>query len=275
MRRNVSIGVYVFGLGTMAAGILDFIWGEFEAGHQPIQAFGDHIPGREIFAYLAATWLVAAGLAILWRRTASVGALVSAVIYFIFAVFWLPRFYTVPQVFGFRISVFLGVLGGVAQQLILVAAAAIVYVTLATRGSLWPQRIFLVARWTFGLSSVNFGINHLTALKVVAPMVPKWMPLGGEFWTVLSGIAFILAGFAILSGILDVWASRLLAFMLLIFNALVLVPAVFAHPHAHIAWGSNAYNLAAAGAVYIFAESIANRSLAQEHEITSQLVEVS
>ena len=51
---------------------MDLVWGEVEAAHQPIQAFGDHIPGREIFAYLAAVWLVAGGAAILCRRTARV-----------------------------------------------------------------------------------------------------------------------------------------------------------------------------------------------------------
>jgi uncharacterized membrane protein YphA (DoxX/SURF4 family) len=94
----------------MAAGTLDFIWGEFEAAHQPIQALGDHIPGREVFAYVTAVWLVAAGLAILWRRTARAGALAAAVIYFIFAVFWLPRFYTHLRYLIFEPPFFLGCL---------------------------------------------------------------------------------------------------------------------------------------------------------------------
>src|SRR5229473_2835272 len=90
-------GVSVYAAGSIAAGILDLIWGDFEAAHQPIQAFGDYIPGREILAYIAAIWLIAGGAAILWRRTAQVGALALAAIYFIFAAFWLPRFYTAPH----------------------------------------------------------------------------------------------------------------------------------------------------------------------------------
>jgi hypothetical protein len=38
---------------------------------------------------------------------------------------------------------------------------------------------------------------------------------------VFPGIAFVLAGLAILSGILDVLAARLVALMLLVFSALV------------------------------------------------------
>ena len=76
-------------------------------------------------------------------------------------------------------------------------------------------------------------------------MVPKWMPWGGGFWTILTGIAFVLAGIAMLSGILDVLAARLLALMLLVFSVLVLAPGPLASPHNHVVWGSNAYNLAA------------------------------
>jgi hypothetical protein len=67
-------------------------------------------------------------------------------------------------------------------------------------------------------------------------MIPKWMPLGAAFWVVISGIAFLLAGLAILSGILKALAARLLALMLLIFEV-VLVSLVFAHPGAHQVWG--------------------------------------
>ena len=257
--KSMQLGICVFGVASAAAGIMDLVWGNFEAAHQPIQAFGDHIPGQNIFVYIAAGWLIAGGAAILWRRTARVGAGALAAIYFIFAVFWLPRFYTAPHVFGFRIPVLIGLLVGVAQQLILVAAAGIVHASLATRDSAWLSRAPLLARWTFGLCSIDFGLAHLTSMPVVAAMVPKWMPLGGDFWAILTGIAFVLAGIAILWGILDVLAARLLALMLLVFSVLVLAPGPLAHPHNHVAWGSNAYNLAAVGAVWIFAESIATR----------------
>jgi uncharacterized membrane protein YphA (DoxX/SURF4 family) len=262
--KQITAGVYLYGIGSIGAGILDLIWGDFEAAHQPIQAFGDHIPGREILAYITAICLVAGGVAILWRGTARAGAGALAAIYFIFAVFWLPRFYTAPHLLGFRIPLLIGLLAGVAQQLILVAAAIIVYASLAKRELGWLPRAPLLIRWTFGLSSIDFGLGHLTGVREVAALVPKWMPLGGGFWAILTGIAFVLAGIAILSGILDVLAARLLALMLLFFSVLVLGPGPVAHPHNHVAWGSNAYNLAAVGAVWIFAESIATRRPKQQ-----------
>lgn len=248
--------MYLLGLASVAAGIMDLVWGEFEAAHQPIQALSDHIPGVKILAYIAAIWLIAGGAAILWRATARAGAAALAIIYFIFAAFLFPRFYTAPHFLGHHLGVYIVVLASVGQQLILVVAAVIVS---ASRGSTLSgdslsRGAALIARWTFGLCSVDFGLGHLTAVHDVAPMIPHWMPLGGAFWIVLTGIAFVLAGLAILAGILDVLAARLLALMLLIFSAFVLAPMIFSYPHNHIAWGGNAYNLAAVGAAWIFAD---------------------
>jgi uncharacterized membrane protein YphA (DoxX/SURF4 family) len=269
---RMGIGVYVYAMGSIAAGMLDLIWGDFETAHQPIQSFGDHIPGREILAYIAAICLVLAGAAILWRGTARMAAAALAGIYFIFAVFWLPRFYTAPHALGFRVPLLIGLLAGVAQQLILVGAAGTIYALLRTRDSAWLSRLLLLVRWTFGLSSIAFGLAHLTGVRAVAAMVPKWMPWGGNFWAILTGIAFVLAGIAILSGILDVPAARLLALMLLVFSVLVLAPRPLADPRNHIAWGSNAYNLAAVGAAWIFADSaVSRRRREQAHALRSTM----
>ena len=271
MRR---VGVYVYGLATAAAGIIDLIWGDFDPSHQPIQAFGDHIPGRTILAYITAFWMIAGGVAILWRRTARAGAAALAVIYLIFAVFWLPRFYTAPLVLGFRIPILIGVMGGFGAPLIVSAAGALIYASLAKRDSTW-SRTLLVARWIFGLCSIAFGLAHLTDIKDNVVYVPTWMPLGREFWVIATGICFALAGLAILWGILDVLAPRLLALMLLIFSAVTLVPAIFAFPHRHDVWGGNAYQLAAVAAAWIFADSNARRVEKGKHDTETRFAEVS
>jgi len=169
-------GVYLYGLATIAAGILDLVWGDFDPSHQPIQAFGDHIPCRTLFAYITAIWMIAGGIAILWRRSARAGAAALAVIYFIFAVFWLPRFYTAPLVLGFRIPILIGVLGGFGTQLIVSAAGALIWASSATRDSTWSRTVH-IARWIFGLCSVDFGLAHLTDIKDNIVYVPTWMPL--------------------------------------------------------------------------------------------------
>jgi uncharacterized membrane protein len=255
---DMRVGVTVYGLASAAAGIMDLIWSDFDGDHQPIQVFGDHIPGREILAYITAVVMIAGGVAILWRRSARAGAAVLAVIYFIFAVFWLPRLYTAPHFLGFRIPVYIGVLAGVGMELIAFAAGALIYASLATHSSSRPRTI-LMTRWIFGLCSIDFGLNHLTDVKDNFVYVPKWMPLGAEFWIIVTGICFVLAGLAILSGIQDVVAARLLALMFLAFNLFALPQFIFADPHDHAAWGGNAFNLALVAANWILADSIATR----------------
>ncbi len=262
----MKLGICIFGLATVATGIFDLIWDEFEAAHQPIQAWGNHIPGQHVFAYAVALWLITCGLAILWPRTARAGAVGCGIIYLIFAMFWVPRFYTAPQVLGYRIATYIGVSSGVAQQLILIAAAVIVYAAAATSGFAWQARAAVIARWTLGVCSVNFGLAHLTGVQVTSSFVPKWMPLGGNFWAIVTAICFVLAGLAIMARILDVPAARLLTLMLFVFSAVVLAPPVFASPRDHVAWGANAYNLAAVGAVWTFASSIAKNYAAQQRD---------
>jgi uncharacterized membrane protein YphA (DoxX/SURF4 family) len=236
---------------------MDFIWGDFDSSHQPIQAFGDRIPGREILAYITAIWMIAGGVAILWRRSARAGGAALAGIYFVFTVFWFPRLYTAPHYLGFRTTVFLGVLAGVGMELIASAAGALVYASLETRGSSRPRTI-LITRWIFGLCALDFGLNHLADVADNLVYVPKWMPLGGEFWVILTGVCFVLAGVAILSGIQDVLAARLLALEFLAFNAVALPQFIFAHSERHAAWGGNAFNLALVAACWIFADAIAS-----------------
>jgi hypothetical protein len=111
----------------------------------------------------------------------------------------------------------------------------------------------------------------LTDVHDLTGYVPKWLPLGPAFWTIVTGICFVLAGFAILSGILDVLAARLLALMLLVFSVVTLVPKIFAFPHRHDVWGGNAYELAAVAAAWILAESLASHDAELQHDAGARL----
>ena len=110
-----------------------------------------------------------------------------------------------------------------------------------------------------GLPPIVFGLFHLTSVRIFASIVPQWMRFG-YFWAVLTGMAFILAGSAICSGIMDVLAARLLALMLLLFEGLVEIPPIFIRLHNQGTWGAAVYNLVAIGACLIFAEFLASRA---------------
>ena len=253
--QQMKVGIWFYGVGAVLTGLLNIVWREFDASHQPIQSLGK-IPGQHILACAAGVWLVAAGLAILLRRSRRIGAAASAFAYLIFAAFWLFRYYAGIHALGWRIDVLLGVSFGLGQQLLLVAPAAIIYVSLATTKSLLQARAALAARWMLGLPPIVFGLLHLVGIRVFASIVPQWMRFG-YFWAGLTGIAFILAGVAICSGVKDILAARLLALMLLLFEGLVEVPPIFIRVHNQATWGAAVYNVSAIGACWIFAEFLA------------------
>jgi uncharacterized membrane protein len=257
--RLLKVGIWFYGLGTALTGILNIAWGAFDPSHQPIKSLGNNLPGQHILACVAGVWLVAAGLAILWRRSARIGAAASAIAYLIFVGLWLPRYDAGVHAYGWRIAVLLGVSFGLAQQVFLLAPAAIVYASTASPDSPLQQRTAIAARWMLGLPPIVFGLFHLAAIHIFASIVPQWMRFG-DFWAVLTGLAFILAGIAICSGIKDVLALRLLALMLLLFEGLVEIPPIFIRLHNQATWGAAVYNLAAIGACLIFAESLTSRA---------------
>jgi uncharacterized membrane protein YphA (DoxX/SURF4 family) len=261
----MRVGVWFYGLATIVTGILDVVWGAFEASHQPIEALG-HISGERVLAYLAGIWLIAAGTAILRPRTARVGAAGSAIIYVIFALFWVPRLFALTHKFGFGIGVIIFALGGLAGEMMFVSPAAIVYATTSVRDEVWQERAAIAARWMLGVPPILFGLGHLMNLHAYARFMPHWVPFG-LFWIVLTGIAFLLAGLAIVCGIWDVLAARLLALMLLVFEFAVEIPPVFGQPHSQGAWGGAVYNVTAIGACLIFAEFVTSRRQADRKEM--------
>jgi hypothetical protein len=242
----MKIGVWFYGFGTIITGILNIAWGDFDSAHQPLRSLGVSLPAQHILAYVMGVWLVAAGLAIFWKRSERIGATTSAIAYSIFAAFWLARYYAGIHSLGWKMNVVLGVTFGLAQQIMLIAPAAIVYVSTAASDSLSHKRAAIAARWMLGLPPVTFGLFHLIGLRVFAPIVPHWMSFG-YFWAALTGIAFILAGCAICSGKMDILAARLLALMLLLFEGLVEIPPIFIRLHDQRTWGAAVYNVTAIG----------------------------
>lgn len=261
----MKTGVYLYGLATVAFGILDLIWGQFERSHQPIQSLVEHMPGRQLLANIAAVWMIAAGLAILWRRGARMGAAASAILYSIFTACWLLRFYNAVHAAGWRMNIVFGMLFSISQAVFLIAPALIIYVSTANEDLVSEERAETAARWVLGLPPIFFGLAHLIGMRVFANLVPHWLPFGSA-WAAFTGIAFLLAGIAICLRRVDVLAARLLALMLLVFEALVEIPPVFVRVHNQETWGAAVYNLAAIGALWIFAEFVVSRRQAESRK---------
>jgi uncharacterized membrane protein len=261
----VKIGAYLYGLATVAFGILDLIWGQFERSHQPVQSLGPHIPGLQLLAYISAGWMIVGGLAILWPRSARMGAAASSILYSIFVACWLLRYFNAIHAVGWRPDIVFGFLFPIGQAVFLIAPAVIIYVSTSTEDFMSQERAEVAARWMLGLPPIFFGLAHLIGIRVFATLVPHWLPFGTA-WAALTGIAFLLAGIAICLRRLDILAARLLALMLLVFQFLVEIPPVFVRLHSQEAWGAAVYNLAAIGALWIFAEFVVSRRQADSRK---------
>ncbi len=244
-----NLGSRVYGLGAAALGLVGLVWGDFATNWQPVQTVG--IPNHGALAYVTAACLLSAGVEVQWRRSAPAGLLVLAALYFIFAMLWLPRIVGYPQLFG--------TWGGMLEEMAPAAAAVVGYASLLPRRSAAATRAERIGRLTFGVCAVSFGLSHFFAIPQTAAMVPGWIPPGQRFWALATGVAHMLAGVAILSGVLDVLASRLLTVMLATFSVLVWAPALLAQPREHMVWAGNAINLALIGAAWVVADSIASR----------------
>ena len=252
----MKLGLWVFGLSSACAGLFDILWREFEPAHQPVRALAVSLTGEPALAIIGGLILILGGAALLIRRTQRIGAIALGAMYMLFAICWSARFFTSAKVLGIHLTVLIGVAAMVFVELVAVAGAWLAYADASDRRS----SATLGARWIIGLGGLFFGLAHLTGTKFVAAMIPAWFPLGGPFWVILPGNAFLLAGIAILAGVRDVLAARLLALMLLIFSVVLLTPGIFAQPHNHVAWGGDACNLTVAAAVYLYSEARAQHT---------------
>jgi uncharacterized membrane protein len=238
-----NLGVHVYGIAAIALGVIGLIWRDFASVWQPIAT---DIPHYTALALLCAVVFLVAGFAVQWRPSADAGLVVLAVLYSIFAVRWLLRVVGFPSLIGTWL--------GFAEQFTLVLAAIV-----ATSWLYRAASMSRAIRVLFGLCLVSFALAHFIAVKETAGMVPTWIPGSQHFWAIATGVAHLLAGIALITGVMARLAARLFTLMILCFGVLIWVPRLVGDPHNHMNWAGNAVNLAIAGAAWVFADSIAQR----------------
>jgi uncharacterized membrane protein YphA (DoxX/SURF4 family) len=246
-RRPLSdVGIHVFGCAAIALGLIELAWGEFATVWHPVPP---GFPLRTALVYVVAVCFIGVGIAMQLRRTAGIGLLGAATLYLLAALLWVRRVVHFPMLIGTWL--------GFAEQFALVAAAVMWYTLMTPSDGAWRGRPYHLSRGAFGLCAITFGLAHFLAVGPTAKMVPAWIPPSQHFWAIATGVAHLLAGLAILSGIRALLAARLLTLMLVGFGVLIWIPRLVNAPHEHISWAGNAVNLAAVGAAWLVADSIA------------------
>jgi uncharacterized membrane protein YphA (DoxX/SURF4 family) len=243
-RLASNLGIYVYAAGAIFLGLLGLISGDFATTWQHV---GPDAPLRQPLAYLTALIELAAGLALLWPRTARIGTITLTAVFAVFTLLWLPKIFENPRVFD--------PIGNFFEELSLVIAGAVLFASLSPPDSSLSRRELLIAR-LYGLSVISFGVGHIVAMPGLLNWIPKWLPPSQLFWAYVTTIGFFLAAVAILTGILAPLASRLLTAEILSFEILIWIPFLLANPRGHFYWAGNAINIVMLGASWVVADSI-------------------
>ena len=253
-KTTMAFGWRVYGLGVMALGMVCLVWGTFDPG-QPVPK---DFPDRTALAYAAAAFMLVAGAAVEWHRTAAWGAGTLAAYYTLVVVIVMNGRVVLAHYAEF------GSYSGCAEQLAIAAGGLIVYAANAKVDAARAARLTRLGQLAFGVCALLFGGAHFFYMNLTAPLVPKWLPPTQEFWGYVTGVGHIAAGVAILTGVQARLGAILLTAMFASFTPLVHIPMLLADPASHVNWSENALNLALTGAAWVVADSLARpRSLVQ------------
>jgi uncharacterized membrane protein YphA (DoxX/SURF4 family) len=243
----MGFGWRVYGLGVMALAMICLAWGNFDPG-QPVPK---DFPDRTALAYVAAAFMLVAGAAIEWRRTAAWAAAALTAYYALIVVILMNGRVALAHYAEF------GSYSGAAEQLAIAAGGLIVYAASARIDAALAARLTRLGQLAFGVCALLFGGAHFFYMSLTAPLVPKWLPPTQEFWAYATGVGQILAGVAILTGVQGRLAAILLTAMYVSFTLLVHSPMLLADSSSRINWSESALNLALIGAAWVVADSLA------------------
>jgi len=110
----------------------------------------------------------------------------------------------------------------------------------------------LVGRILFGLPFAIFGLFHFLGAQNMVGMVPTWLP-GGVIWIYLTGVALLLGGIGIISGIKAELAALVIAALMGIFILTVHLPGMGNEQMRQMAMAGLLKDMALMGAALTFA----------------------
>jgi uncharacterized membrane protein len=232
----------IYGLGAIGLGVIGLVTGDFALQWEPAPK---DLPLYQPLAWLGALWLLAGGLACLFRRTSALGALALGVQYGLWVLLLhLPKAFAHPAL--------LAAWQAVAESLALSLGGLLGWA--AQRGL---ARLCDLARRGFGACGLIFGASHFVYAQFTAAMVPAFYPFPMA-WVWLTGTGHLAAGASFLSGVLGRLAATALTAMFAVFVFTLHLPRVWAAPTDRLEWTMLFIALSLTGAAWNLRGSFAD-----------------
>ncbi len=250
-KTATAFGWRIYGLGVVAMAMVCLAWGNFDPG-QPVPK---DFPGRAALAHAAAVFMLAAGAGVAWRRTAAWGAAALTTYYALIVVILMDG-----RVLLAHYAEYIAY-ENIAEQLAIAAGGLIIYATYARIDAALAARLARLGQLAFSVCALVFGGAHFAYMNMTAPLVPKWLPPGQEFWAYATGIGQIAAGVAILSRVKARLGAILLTAMYACFALLVWAPMLLADPSSFDNWTESALTLVLIGVAWVVTDSLARPSV--------------
>lgn len=247
-------GVAALAAGMIALGVLGLANGDFAMVWQPVPPW---VPWREALAYACGAASLAAGLGLLWQRTA---ARAAAVTLGYMLTWWvllrIPAFLASPAVNA----------GGLGESAVTLSGALALYASLHSSdgrlGFLGGQRGIRLAKILLGAGLIGCGEAHFYFLKETASFIPAWIP-GRTAWAIATGSGFLAAAAAILLGIWARLAAASVTAMMATFTILIWLIDVAHAPTDRFQWTGLTVSWTLTAAAWVVSESYCrNRSKA-------------
>jgi hypothetical protein len=244
-KSSMEVGRRVYGVGVMGLGVVCLVWRDLVLG----ETLPKGLPGNVILLCGAGALMLVVGAAMGWRRSAAWGAMVLTVYTLVMLVVLnatvLPR--------NFRSF---GAYYGVVEELAIAAGGLIVFVMSGGIEGVLRLRLMRAGRMTFGVCALFFGGAHFIYMNLTAPLIPKWLLPSQVFWGYATGVFFVVAGAAILTGVQAQLAAVLLTAMLGCFTVLVHVRMLLVKHDGVFNWSELAMNVTMLGVAWVVADSL-------------------
>jgi uncharacterized membrane protein len=229
----MSLAIRVlFAAVLVAFGIIGFVHADFTAPWTPV---GD-VPGRTALVYVCETILVVTGVGLLLRPRVAAGVLLASLVIWV-VLFRVREIVTAPGEFGSW--------DGTAETLAIVAAALALY---------GPG--IRIAQTIYGITMIPFGLAHFIYPDETVALIPDYLP-AHRVLAYATGVAFLAAGVAIVSGVWARLAASLSALQIGLFTVLVWIPRLGTLDDFQ--WNELAVSIALTAAGCVVAEALSPR----------------